>query len=144
MKNCIVSFFHTNSITHQQNTINNEDNIIRKQYKYVLNNTKTVTRGVSTEWLLRNRILWAVAPCRLVIYSRRFEETYRHLSQGCESIHGLITTRAFNIVVISSGSSGNLLASPPALHFNEQCGERSTLPPLNPLSNSVSLSVTHT
>ena len=40
MKAYIVSFFHRKSVMHQQNTLNEEAEIIGK--KYVLNNVKTV------------------------------------------------------------------------------------------------------
>lgn len=41
--------------------------------------------------VLRNHVLWVVAPCDWAISYRRLEETYRLYLQDYESIHGLVT-----------------------------------------------------
>ena len=43
--------------------------------------------------ILRNHVLWVVAPCDLVISYRRLEETYRLYLQEYESVHGPITQK---------------------------------------------------
>lgn len=92
-----VAFFRRNSIMHQQHTT--------KAHKIVSNisclNTKTAICG-SHPVTERRHVVWVVAPLGGVIYSRRFEQTYRHNLQGYKSVRGLI-----NLKTSSRGSNAD-------------------------------------